>query len=72
MRAYDDLSTEKPLGFGAEGRVPWSSIIAYAQFNRLDRVSTRLLVTIVRALDSVYMKWSKTESDRKNKTSNKK
>ena len=56
------------MGFGAEGKIPWSRIIQYAEFYELDKLTTKLLVNVITALDTVYLAWAAEEQQRKNKT----
>lgn len=48
--AWTDLSTERPIGF-AVGAIPWSRIVAWCEFEGLDREATKIMVHVIRRLD---------------------
>ncbi|WP_425339724.1 phage tail assembly chaperone [Methylobacterium platani] len=62
--AFWDLTGERPLGFGAQGRIPWSAVdrwgaryaIAGEQFTRLKR--------IVQALDAAWLEHMNKPADK--------
>lgn len=69
--AYLTLASCRSLGFGAEGRVPWTAVAQYADRYGLDEEDLDLLWTLVCELDSCYHKFQqkkgKTVAESKNK-----
>lgn len=52
--AFHDLDTERSHGMGWT-RIPWSSIIRYAEFHRLTEDQTERLLVHVRDMDRAYI-----------------
>ena len=57
MRAFWDLSTERPIGFTL-GPIPGSMIDSYAQRAGLDFDTMDLFRAVIRMLDDAYIKWA--------------
>jgi hypothetical protein len=56
-RAFNVLSASRPLGMGAVGSIPVSEIAAYLNlFEVHDYEEREAYVTMIQALDSVYLK----------------
>lgn len=51
ISAWWDLSTERSIGI-VVGPIPWSKIVAWCRFRRLDRDLTELVVVVIRQLDN--------------------
>ena len=51
LQAFFDLDSERNHGMGAMA-IPWSSIVKYAEFQRMDDDQTQDLLYFVRAMDS--------------------
>lgn len=54
--AFLTLSSCRPLGLGAEGRVPWTAVAQYADRYGLDEEEMDLLWTLVCEMDSAYLR----------------
>ncbi len=54
LKAFYDLSTCRSSGMGV-GPIPWSAMIAYAEWYGLDRDVTEAFVDIIREMDSAYI-----------------
>ena len=52
LEAFSELSTERQIGM-AEGPIPWSSIMRYADRYRFDAAD---LSAIIRLVDNAYLK----------------
>lgn len=50
--AWNDLSSERALGFGGLGDVPLRAITHWADLHGLDHEATMLLIAVIRRLDS--------------------
>ena len=51
MRAWHDLGTCRPIGMSA-GAIPWTAIVAWADFHQFDREATAMLIHVIRTLDN--------------------
>lgn len=51
IEAWDDLQSERPLGFGVAGFIPYTAIIAWADREGLDGELYMLLKAVLRRLD---------------------
>jgi hypothetical protein len=51
IAAWNDLTSERPLGFGAAGYIPWSSIMAWCEHEGLDTELTVFVKDVLRILD---------------------
>lgn len=67
--AFGVLSTERQIGQGVMGPIPWSKIMQYADRYELDFDQAERMVAYIRAMDKVYAEhfqsrmkaaWSKT------------
>lgn len=62
--AFQRLTSERQLGFGAPGRIPWSKIDAYARaMGFMPQYVTFL--EIIEELDRAYLDWVTEELKRK-------
>ena len=61
MKAFYDLGTERVSGMSL-GPIPWSKIVEYAGFYRLEEDVTEALVDIIRTMDSQYLEYSADEA----------
>jgi hypothetical protein len=52
--AFNDLGTERSIGMSL-GPIPWSKIVAYAEFVGLDWPNTYAFVEIIRKMDRAWM-----------------
>lgn len=52
-QAFVELSTERALGMGKPGSIPWSAIQNYAI--RKSGTDSEILTVIIRAMDSVFL-----------------
>ena len=50
IEAWDDLGTERPIGF-AVGAIPWSSMVAWSAHHGLGYEETQIVVHVLRTLD---------------------
>ena len=50
IEAWHDLGTCRAVGM-AIGSIPWTAIVAWADFHELDREATMLLIRVIRHLD---------------------
>lgn len=57
LDAFWELSSERQFGFGL-GPIPWSSIVAYAEFVGLDREAFFIFLRIIREMDEAYVEWN--------------
>ena len=55
LSSFYDLSTCRMSGM-VIGPIPYTAIVDYIRFWGIDSVSAKLLIEVVRALDTVYMK----------------
>jgi len=56
-KAFQMLSSSRPIGMGAVGAIPISEMAAYLDlFGILDHEERELFITMMQALDSVYLK----------------
>jgi hypothetical protein len=53
--AFIELGTERPIGMGGAGPIPYGSILKYAEFNRLSRADTEFLLYVIQHLDRAQM-----------------
>ncbi len=51
VQAWHDLHSERPIGMGGAGLIPFTSVLTWAQFHCLDRDVTTILITVLRKLD---------------------
>lgn len=54
-RAYVELSTEKTYHFSGRNPIPWTAMIDWCHFNRLDYQAIRTVVTTLGHMDAIYM-----------------
>ncbi len=54
--AFSELSTDRPLGFGAAGPIPWSAISAYAMRHGVGGDTFERLLALIRAMDGEWLK----------------
>jgi hypothetical protein len=64
LQAYLDLETERPVGFGLY-RIPWHSIIKYAEYYNLSDEQSDKLIYLIRAIDNAMVKKWQTEHPKK-------
>jgi hypothetical protein len=64
LRAYFDIETERPTGFGLY-RIPWSAIIRYAEYYDLDFDTTERLIYFIKEIDGALIKKWNDEHPRK-------
>ena len=55
ISSFYDLSTDRALGMSI-GPIPYSSILRFIAFWDLEEESADLLIEVVKAMDSLYMK----------------
>lgn len=53
--AFWELTTERPMGFGAEGRIPYAAIRTYAGDNGLFGDAAAWFRTVIREMDAEYL-----------------
>lgn len=56
LRAYNELDTCRPLGFGAVGPIPWTAIDAYGVRHGYEGDDFDDLVFAIRAMDTAALK----------------
>jgi len=66
FEAYCELDSERSTGWGV-GRIPWSSVQAYAQYNGYTSDQTDRLHNHVRAMDQAHREYLDKQSKKKNK-----
>lgn len=54
LTAFSELSSCRPLGFGAVGPIPWTAMVAWMEFHDIDHVLREDMVYILRAMDHAY------------------
>lgn len=55
-QAFLELSTDRPVGLGGAGPIPWAAIDRYARRYRLDDVDAfEIFMTLVRAADAAWL-----------------
>ena len=69
ITAFDELSTDRVLSFGAIGAIPWSAIDRYAERYCLtgDDIAYDDFVYHIRLLDDVWIKYRVEEQKREDK-----
>lgn len=55
LQAFFDLDGERSHGMGL-GRIPWSAVMAYADYYDLDEEQTELLLQFIRSMDAAHLK----------------
>lgn len=63
LQAFWDLGTERQLGYGSLGPIPWSRIVAYGERAGLSSGTVDVLVEVVQALDGAYLRWRADEAE---------
>lgn len=63
LRAFWALGTERQLGYGSLGPIPWSRIVAYGERSGLSPGMVDVVVEVVQAMDGAYLKWRQDESE---------
>ena len=51
LEAWHDLGSCRPLGFSGAGFIPFTAVLAWAEFNRLDHELTTMLLAVIQRLD---------------------
>lgn len=64
MRAFWDLTTERPGGMAA-GLIPWSKAVQYGHHAGLDDDMINPFVAVIRAMDAKYVEWQDAEAERR-------
>lgn len=62
LRAFRDLSTERPLGFSGYGPIPESKCREWCRYQGLDRESTAVIWAVVRRQDCDRMEREASEA----------
>jgi hypothetical protein len=62
LRAFYELSTCRPIGYGAVGSIPWTAIVQYGHLKGMDGEALEDLVFLVRELDAEYLGWQSEEA----------
>lgn len=52
VQCWRNLSSERSLGFAGAGPIPWTAIVDWASYQRLDRVFTDVLIDVIGQLDA--------------------
>ena len=65
--AFSDLTTCRSEGMD-EGRIPWTAVIRYAEWLKLNDEETDDFVTLIKAMDETYINHRRGEAKRKSKT----
>lgn len=55
LSSFFDLSTDRAIGMGGVGPIPYQAIISYCEFWEFDQESSEIFIRIVRELDSVFL-----------------
>ena len=55
LLAFRRLSSERAWGFGGAGQIPWTRLVAYADWLGLDADAGRHFVAIIEALDDAWL-----------------
>lgn len=53
--AFWELTTERPMGFGAEGRIPYAAIRDFARDHKLFGDAAAWFRTVMREMDAEYL-----------------
>jgi len=64
MQAFFRLHSDRSVGMGAVGPIPWTAIHAYGSMIGLDRGMIEVFTVVIQRLDSRFLEWS--EQQRKN------
>ena len=56
LQAFNELDTERNHSMGIS-RIPWSSMIKYAEYHGLDYEESLELVFIIRRVDNQFCEW---------------
>lgn len=64
LSAFWELSTCRQFGWST-GPIPWRDLVHFAEYHGLDDEMVRPFMVIIRAMDSVYLKYQ----EKKNKSS---
>lgn len=51
IECWQALESCRPLGFGDVGPIPYTAILAWAEFQQLDRELTTMLIDVIHHLD---------------------
>lgn len=57
LDAFFDLDSERSIGM-VQGRIPWSKIVMYAQYNSFDEEQSDNLIYFIKKMDTAYLKRS--------------
>jgi hypothetical protein len=58
LNAFFDLETERPISFSV-GYIPWSKIIEYSIFYKLDSRQRDRFIFLIREMDNEYVKYQR-------------
>ena len=61
LSAFYTLSTCRPYGLSGGGPIPWTAIIEYARYLKLERDLWQLLEIVVRTIDISWLNWQAEE-----------
>lgn len=51
LKAWIDLDSERNLGFGTVGPIPWRAQVEWAKHHGFGRAETEVLLSVLRRLD---------------------
>lgn len=64
LEAFSHLSSCRAIGMGI-GPIPWNFIVDYAERHDLTDDFRDVFVAVIEAMDAGWMKWQRSESERK-------
>lgn len=65
LEGYDEVGTDRQIGFGGAGPVPFSSIRTWIADEKLTPSEADLFRHVVRRLDAVYFEYQAERAERK-------
>ena len=62
--AFNALSSERAIGFGGVGPIPWSAVNDYAKRYRLTLDEFELLLFYVEKMDAAFIDWQTSQANK--------
>lgn len=63
LQAFDRLTTCRPIGSGAIGRIPWTATVKYGEVYEMDFYEFQTFQYLMERLDTEYIGWVQKKAD---------
>jgi len=63
LTAFDRLTTCRPIGQGAIGRIPWTATVKYGEVYEMGYEEFLTFQYLMERLDTVYIQWVQKKAD---------